>query len=76
MAKERKKVIQRESIMFENFLTHYAFVDKALLFVKNSILALFLSYQLRAEHIYDVQFDVFHSFRRVSDGRRGFGVSC
>ena len=62
--------------MLENFLTHFALLNKALLSVKNGILALFSGYQLRAMYIYDVQFDVFYSFRRALGSRCGFGVSC
>ncbi len=62
--------------MLETLSTQCASLNKVLFFVQKPVLALFSSYQLCASYIYDIQFDVFYSFRRASYSRRDCGVSC
>jgi len=61
--------------MLQNFLTHFASENRTALFAMGGVLALSSGYRLRAAHIYDIQSDVFFSFRRAFDSRRGVGVS-
>lgn len=62
--------------MSQNFLAHRAFENRTTPSVRGGVLALSSPYRLCAAHIYDIQSDVFSSFRRASYSRRGVGVSC